>query len=75
MLFIFIHMRDANFVKGTVINYMGDDWTVGDFYFFLGNPRIYVGLKKGGIQMNIDLDSVKNIITNLNYNLNLQESF
>jgi len=75
VLFIFIHMRDANFVKGTVINYMGDDWTVGDFYFFPGNPRIYVGLKKDGIQMNIDLDSVKNIITNLNYSLDLQESF
>jgi len=75
VLFIFIHMRDANFVKGTVINYRGEEWTVGDFYFFPGNPRIYVGLKKGGIQMNIDLDSVKNIITNLNYNLNLQESF
>lgn len=75
MLSIFIHMRDANLVKGTVINYRGEEWTVSDFYFFPGNPRIYVGLKKGGIQMNVDLDSVKNIITNLNYNLNLQESF
>jgi len=72
---IFIHMRDANLVKGTVINYMGNDWTVGDFYFFPGNPRIYVGLKKGGVQMNVDLDSVKNIITNLNYSLSQQESF
>ena len=75
MLFIFIHMRDANFVKGTVINYMGEDWTVGDFYFYPGNPRIYVGLKKGGIQMNIELDLVKDLITNLNYSLDLQESF
>ena len=69
MLSIFIHMRDANLVKGTVINYMGNDWTVVDFYFFPGNPRIYVGLKKGGVQMNVDLDSVKNIITNINYSL------
>jgi hypothetical protein len=68
-------MRDANLVKGTVICYMGNDWTVGDFYFFPGNPRIYVGLKKGGVQMNVDLDSVKNIITNLNYSLSQQESF
>ena len=75
MLFIFIHMRDANFVKGTVINYMGEDWTVGDFYFYPGNPRIYVGLKKGDIQMNIELDLVKDFITNLNYSLDLQESF
>jgi hypothetical protein len=55
MLFIFIHMRDANFVKGTVINYMDEDWTVSDFYFYPGNPKIYVGLKKGGIQMNVEL--------------------
>ena len=75
MLFIFIHMRDANFVKGTVINYMGEDWTVCDFYFYSGNPRIYVGLKKGGVQMNIELDLVKDFITNLNYRLSLQESF
>ena len=75
MLSIFIHMRDANLVKGTVIIYMGNDWTVGDFYFFPGNPRIYVGLKKDGVQMNVDLDSVKNIITNLNYSLSPQESF
>lgn len=75
MLFIFIHMRDANFVKGTVINYMGEDWTVGDFYFYSGNPRIYVGLKKNSIQMNIELDLVKDFITNLNYSLDLQESF
>ncbi len=68
-------MRDANFVKGTVINYMGDDWTVGDFYFYSGNPRIYVGLKKSGVQMNIELDLVKDLITNLNYRLSLQESF
>jgi hypothetical protein len=68
-------MRDANLVKGTVISYMGNDWTVGDFYFFPGNPRIYVGLKKDGVQMNVDLDSVKNIITNLNYSLSPQESF
>lgn len=68
-------MRDANFVKGTVINYMGDDWTVGDFYYCPGNPRIYVGLKKGSIQMNVDLDLIKDIITNLNYSLNLKESF
>ncbi len=75
MLFIFIHMRDANFVKGTVINYMDEDWTVSDFYFYPGNPKIYVGLKKGGIQMNIELDLVKDFITNLNYSLDLQESF
>jgi hypothetical protein len=75
MLSVFIHMRDANFVKGTVINYMGDEWTVGDFYYFPGNPRIYVGLKKGGIQMNVDLESIKLIITNLSYSLDLQESF
>ena len=75
MLFIFIHMRDANFVKGTVINYIDEDWTVSDFYFYPGNPRIYVGLKKGGIQMNIELDLVKDFITNLNYSLDLQESF
>lgn len=68
-------MRDANFVKGTVINYMGEDWTVGDFYFYPSNPRIYVGLKKGGFQMNIELDLVKDFITNLNYSLDLQESF
>jgi len=75
MLSVFIHMRDANFVKGTVINYMDEDWTVSDFYFYPGNPRIYVGLKKGGIQMNVDLESIKSIITSLNYSLNLQESF
>lgn len=75
MLSVFIHMRDANFVKGTVINYMDEDWTVSDFYFYPGNPRIYVGLKKGGIQMNIELDLVKDFITNLNYSSNLQESF
>ena len=75
MLSVFIHMRDANFVKGTVINYMGEEWTVGDFYFFLGNPRIYVRLKKGGVQMNVDLESIKSIITSLNYSLDLQESF
>jgi len=75
MLSVFIHMRDANFVKGTVINYMDEDWTVSDFYFYPGNPRIYVGLKKGGIQMNVDLESIKSIITSLNYNLDLQESF
>jgi hypothetical protein len=75
MLFIFIHMRDSNFVKGTVINYMDEDWTVSDFYFYPGNPRIYVGLKKGGIQMNVDLESIKSIITSLNYSLDLQESF
>ena len=75
MLFIFIHMRDSNFVKGTVINYMDEDWTVSDFYFYPGNPKIYVGLKKGGIQMNIELDLVKDFITNLNYSLDLQESF
>ena len=75
MLFIFIHMRDANFVKGTVINYMDEDWTISDFYFYPGNPKIYVGLKKGGIQMNIELDLVKDFITNLNYSLDLQESF
>jgi len=75
MLFIFIHMRDANFVKGTVINYIDEDWTVSDFYFYPGNPRIYVGLKKGGIQMNVDLESIKLIITSLNYSLDLQESF
>jgi hypothetical protein len=68
-------MRDANFVKGTVINYMDEDWTVSDFYFYPGNPRIYVGLKKGGIQMNVDLESIKSIITSLNYSLDLQESF
>jgi hypothetical protein len=54
---------------------MGDDWTVGNFYFYSGNPRIYVGLKKDGIQMNIELDLVKDFITNLNYSLDLQESF
>ena len=75
MLSVFIHMRDANFVKGTVINYMDEDWTVSDFYFYPGNPKIYVGLKKGGIQMNIELDLVKDFITNLNYSLDLQESF
>ena len=75
MLLVFIHMRDANFVKGTVINYMDEDWTVSDFYFYPGNPRIYVGLKKGGIQMNVDLESIKSIITSLNYSLDLQESF
>jgi len=75
MLSVFIHMRDANFVKGTVINYMDEDWTVSDFYFYPGNPRIYVGLKKGGIQMNVDLESIKLIITSLNYSLDLQESF
>ena len=75
MLSVFIHMRDANFVKGTVINYMDEEWTVSDFYFFPGNPRIYVGLKKGGVQMNVDLESIKLIITNLNYSLDLQESF
>lgn len=75
MLSVFIHMRDANFVKGTVINYMDEEWTVSDFYFFPGNPRIYVGLKKGGIQMNVDLESIKSIITSLNYSLDLQESF
>ena len=75
MLSVFIHMRDANFVKGTVINYMDEEWTVIDFYFFPGNPRIYVGLKKGGIQMNVDLESIKSIITSLNYSLDLQESF
>ena len=75
MLFIFIHMRDANFVKGTVINYMDEDWTISDFYFYPGNPKIYVGLKKGGIQMNVDLESIKSIITSLNYSLDLQESF
>jgi hypothetical protein len=75
MLFIFIHMRDANFVKGTVINYMDEDWTISDFYFYPGNPKIYVGLKKGGIQMNVDLESIKLIITSLNYSLDLQESF
>jgi hypothetical protein len=75
MLSVFIHMRDANFVKGTVINYMDEDWTVSDFYFYPGNPRIYVGLKKGGIQMNVDLESIKSIITSLNYSLDLQESF
>jgi hypothetical protein len=68
-------MRDANFVKGTVINYMDEDWTVSDFYFYPGNPKIYVGLKKGGIQMNVDLESIKSIITSLNYSLDLQESF
>ena len=68
-------MRDANFVKGTVINYMDEDWTVSDFYFYPGNPRIYVGLKKGGIQMNVDLESIKSIITSLNDSLDLQESF
>lgn len=68
-------MRDANFVKGTVINYMGEEWTVGDFYFYPGNPRIYVGLKRGSVQMNVDLESIKLIITNLNYSLDLQESF
>ncbi len=68
-------MRDANFVKVTVINYMDEDWTVSDFYFYPGNPRIYVGLKKGGIQMNVDLESIKSIITSLNYSLDLQESF
>ena len=68
-------MRDSNFVKGTVINYMDEDWTVSDFYFYPGNPRIYVGLKKGGIQMNVDLESIKSIITSLNYSLDLQESF
>ena len=31
--------------------------------------------KKGGIQMNIELDLVKDFITNLNYSLDLQESF
>ena len=72
MLSVFIHMRDANFVKGTVINYMGEEWTVGDFYFYLGNPRIYVGLKRGSVQMNVDLESIKLIITNLNYSLDLQ---
>lgn len=75
MLSVFIHMRDANFVKGTVINYMDEDWTVSDFYFYPGNPRIYVGLKKGGIQMNVDLESIKSVITSLNYSLDLQESF
>jgi len=75
MLSVFIHMRDANFVKGTVINYMDEDWTVSDFYFYPGNPKIYVGLKKGGIQMNVDLESIKSIITSLNYSLDLQESF
>jgi len=75
MLSVFIHMRDANFVKGTVINYMGEEWTVGDFYFYPGNPRIYVGLKRGSVQMNVDLESIKLIITNLNYSLDLQESF
>lgn len=75
MLSVFIHMRDANFVKGTVINYIDEDWTVSDFYFYPGNPRIYVGLKKGGIQMNVDLESIKSIITSLNYSLDLQESF
>jgi len=68
-------MRDSNFVKGTVINYMDEDWTVSDFYFYPGNPKIYVGLKKGGIQMNVDLESIKSIITSLNYSLDLQESF
>lgn len=75
MLSVFIHMRDSNFVKGTVINYMDEDWTVSDFYFYPGNPKIYVGLKKNGIQMNIELDLVKDFITNLNYSSNLQESF
>lgn len=75
MLSVFIHMRDANFVKGTVVNYMDEEWTVSDFYFFPGNPRIYVGLKKGNIQMNVDLESIKSIITSLNYSLDLQESF
>lgn len=75
MLSVFIHMRDANFVKGTVINYMDEDWTISDFYFYPGNPKIYVGLKKGGIQMNVDLESIKLIITSLNYSLDLQESF
>ncbi len=31
--------------------------------------------KKNGIQMNIELDLVKDFITNLNYSLDLQESF
>jgi len=75
MLSVFIHMRDANFVKGTVINYMGEEWTVGDFYFIPGNPRIYVGLKKGSVQMNVDLETIKLIIINSNYSLDLQESF
>lgn len=75
MLLIFIHMRDANLVKNTVIFYEDEEWTVGDFYFYPGNPRIYVGLKKNGIQMNIELELVKESITNLNYNLDLQGSF
>lgn len=68
-------MRDANLVKGTVINYMNKEWTIGDFYFFPTNPKIYVGLKKDGVQMNVDLELVKPIITSSNYSSDLQESF
>lgn len=68
-------MKDANLVKGTVIHYMNENWTIGDFYFYSGNPRIYVGLKKGGQQMNVDLEYIKSIITNLDYSLIQQGSF
>jgi hypothetical protein len=55
-------MRDGYLIKGKQIDYMGQNWTIVDFWYVPNNPNIYIQLNNGSCNMNVTIDSIKNLI-------------
>lgn len=55
-------MRDAYSIIGKEVYYKEKTWTVKDFFYVPNNANIYVGLRSGGITLNVVLDNVMSLL-------------
>jgi hypothetical protein len=55
-------MRDAFVIKSKKINYMGTNWVITELYYVPNNPNLYVELYDGKSRMNVELESIKDLI-------------
>jgi len=61
-LVVFNYMRDAFVIKSKEINYMGTNWVITELYYVPNNPNLYVELYDGKSRMNVELESIKDLI-------------
>jgi hypothetical protein len=55
-------MKDAYSIIGKEVYYKEKTWTVKDFFYVPNNTNIYVGLRSGGITLNVILDDVMSLL-------------
>ena len=59
---VFNYMRDAFTIKGKKIKYMETNWVITELYYVPNNPNLYVELYDGKSRMNVELESIKDLI-------------